>query len=337
MTLFAWPRKRTATSAPQHRLTAARFRPQLESLEDRKVLSTLHTVPSTLTVISAADSGPGTLRAEIAAANAGDIINFAPSLNGQTITLSSGELLINKSLTIAGPGASQLAISGGLTWRGFGGPSPVETTTSSRVFEVTGAGTNVTLSGLTITDGCAFGGIYSGPGPYGGAIANHDGSTLTVSGCTVSNSYAAEGGGIYNNTATLKLVNSTLSGNEAVADNGDGASGEGGGLYSNTGSTVSMTNCILSGNFANGSGGGIWTYSTVMTIIGCTFTGNVVAGQYGYYGEDIYNGEIDSVVNVKHGPDIELTICDSVFINNTPYQFLPIDGVWIDEGGNTFG
>jgi len=40
------------------------------------------------------DSGAGTLRAEIAAAHNGDTLLFAPSLNGQTITLTSGELLI---------------------------------------------------------------------------------------------------------------------------------------------------------------------------------------------------------------------------------------------------
>jgi hypothetical protein len=70
-----------------------RLVPRLEVLEDR-------TVPSTLTVTSAADSGTGSLRAEIAAAQSGDTINFAPSLAGQTITLTSGELAINKSLTI---------------------------------------------------------------------------------------------------------------------------------------------------------------------------------------------------------------------------------------------
>jgi hypothetical protein len=74
-----------------------------------------------------------------------------------------------------------------------------------------------------------------------------------------------------------------------------------------------------------------------MTINGCTFTGNVVAQPTVSYGNDIYNGETDPVVKVKHGPDIELTICDSVFTNNTPYQFIPIQGAWTDEGGNTFG
>src|SRR5262249_25148546 len=85
---------------------------QVETLESRRLLSAL-------TVTTAADSGAASLRAEIAAANSGDTINFASSLKGQTITLTSGELLINKGLTIQGPGAAQLTISGGNSSRVF--------------------------------------------------------------------------------------------------------------------------------------------------------------------------------------------------------------------------
>ena len=58
------------------------FIPRLESLEDRSL-------PSTLTVLNNADSGPGSLRDTIAAAAPGDTIVFDNSLNGQTITLTS--------------------------------------------------------------------------------------------------------------------------------------------------------------------------------------------------------------------------------------------------------
>src|SRR5262249_15496042 len=74
------------------------LRPTLEALEDRWM-------PSTLTVLNNLDSGSGSLRAEIAASKLNDSIVFAPSLNGQTITLTSGEFLITHSLTITGPGA----------------------------------------------------------------------------------------------------------------------------------------------------------------------------------------------------------------------------------------
>src|SRR5437763_5082772 len=72
-----------------------RFRPMLESLEDR-------TVPATLTVTNLLDSGAGSLRGQIAAAASGDTVNFASGLSG-TITLSSGELAIARNLTISGP------------------------------------------------------------------------------------------------------------------------------------------------------------------------------------------------------------------------------------------
>src|SRR5437762_3030951 len=104
MSFFSWLRNRISNRAPrgraQRRAAAPRFRPQLEALEDR-------CLPSTLTVLNNLDSGPGSLRAEIAAAKSKDTIVFAPRLDGQTITLTSGELLINKNLTITGPGAGQ--------------------------------------------------------------------------------------------------------------------------------------------------------------------------------------------------------------------------------------
>src|SRR6476659_5081884 len=139
MFFSSWLRNRLSTRSSDHPSTsrpAARFRPQLESLDDRLV-------PSTLTVTNNLDSGAGSLRAEIAAANPGDTVAFAPGMAGQTIQLTSDELVINKSLTIQGPGAGLLTITGGDTWR---------------VFEVYGsntAGPTVQLSGLTITGGHA--------------------------------------------------------------------------------------------------------------------------------------------------------------------------------------
>ena len=106
------------------------FHPRSELLEGRALLSTL-------TVTNNLDSGKGSLRYEIAHANKNDTIVFAPSLDGQTITLTSGELVITKGLTIQGPGAGQLTISGGNNWR---------------VFDVN-ASSPVVLSGLTISNG----------------------------------------------------------------------------------------------------------------------------------------------------------------------------------------
>lgn len=106
------------------------FVPRFERLEDRTVLSTW-------TVLNNHDAGPGSLRAMIAAAQSGDAIDFARGLKGQTVTLTSGELVISKNLDIEGMGANKLAVSGNH---------------ASRVFEVSG-GVSVTVGGLTISDG----------------------------------------------------------------------------------------------------------------------------------------------------------------------------------------
>jgi hypothetical protein len=203
---------------------------QVQVLENRRLLSAL-------TVTTAADSGAGSLRAEIAAANSGDTIAFAPSLKGQTITLTGGTLVINTGLTIQGPGAGQLTISGG---------------NHSQVFQVAGA-QPVVLTGLTVSNGA------------GGGIAN-SGSDLTVSACTISNCHAHSGGGIAN-SGTLKLSECTIS--------RDLASFTGGGIV-NTG-TLTATNCTLSGDIASGpvtlGGGGIYNTGT-LTVNGSILTGD---------------------------------------------------------------
>ena len=120
------------------RKVGPRGRPAVEALEDR-------CVPSVLTVTSPLDDGSaGTLRAQVAAASPGDTIVFDPSLAGHTVTLTQGAITIDRSLTIQGPGADALAISGN---------------NASRVFDVDGPGVlNVSIIGLKLAGGSAAGG-----------------------------------------------------------------------------------------------------------------------------------------------------------------------------------
>jgi hypothetical protein len=137
-------------------------------------LAALSAEAATITVINTADSGPGSLRQALADANNEDTINFDSSLNGQTITLTSGELVVNRIVSINGPGLNNLA---------------VDANYASRVFHVSG-GASATISGLSITNGSAS-------GLYGGGIYN-DHSTLSVINCALSGNSANDGGGIYN-------------------------------------------------------------------------------------------------------------------------------------------
>ena len=104
----------------------------LERLEERCLLTTL-----TVTTLSDAPTHNGiSLRDAIADASPGDTVEFQAGLSG-TITLTSAPLTINKILTIMGPGASVITVSGNHDYEVFNIPAP----------------SFVTISGLTIANG----------------------------------------------------------------------------------------------------------------------------------------------------------------------------------------
>ncbi|MBK8047729.1 MAG: hypothetical protein IPK16_11720, partial [Anaerolineales bacterium] len=101
-----------------------------------------------LVVKNTADAGPGSLRAALAVVCDGGAITFAPALTASgaaTITLQSNELTIAETLTIEGPGANLLVVSGENRWR---------------VFHVV-RGVTAVISGLAIQDG-SVGSFYGG-------------------------------------------------------------------------------------------------------------------------------------------------------------------------------
>jgi hypothetical protein len=170
-------------------------------------------------------------------------------------------------MTIQGPGAASLTVSGNQV---------------SRVFDITSRSAVVTLSGMTISDGYASdslggGGIYnygtltvtnctlsgntaagSGMmGSSGGAIINL--GTLTVTNSTFSDNtiqgaeFGCAGGGIANGDGTLTVTNSTFFNNTATAS----TSAYGGGIFSNTSGQVVLTNITLANNRVKTAGGGL--------------------------------------------------------------------------------
>src|SRR5206468_2416558 len=149
--------------------------------------------------------------------------NLLFSVFGATITLNQGQLEVRSDLTITGPGATKLSISGNNLTR------VVDVTDSSFVQRF------VSISGLTIASG-------NSPTFNGGGILNRE--RLTLQNCTVRGNRAfGDGGGIWNatteNTATLIVQNSTISSN--FANTGGGIRNDG---------ALSILSSTISGNEA---------------------------------------------------------------------------------------
>ena len=230
-----------------------------------------------LFVSSTQDVGAGSLRATVGAAVAGDTIAFQiptsdpgydPSTGIFTITLTSGEIVMDKDLTIAGPSAANIAVSGNH---------------ASRIFDIT-AGI-VAISDLSLINGKAQGadGILPrepGMPGIGGAVLNQ--GTLTITRCTFKGNTARGGGGSSNlagvgpggdglggaiaNQNSLSLVACTLADNSALGGPGGavevfpcycwytamGGMGSGGAIHNAANSILSLSNCTITSNSATG-------------------------------------------------------------------------------------
>jgi hypothetical protein len=212
------------------------------------VASTVATASALNSVVtSSGDSGAGSLRAAIANGFPGTTISFAAGLP-LPITLSSGPLMLNKSLTI-----DASALASGFTINGNG---------ANRIFQVA-AGSTVTLKSLTLTNGLAS-------GANGGAIDNS--GTLTLAGCTVAGNLASttitgigNGGGIANETGAVLNLNQCT-----VAENS--AAGSGGGIENLAALTINE--CTIASNSCSASGGGIDQSGSSLVMADTILAGN---------------------------------------------------------------
>ncbi len=208
---------------------------------------------ATLTVTSLDDSGAGTLRSTIGQAASGDTINFQAGLSGM-ITLESPLPILNQDLTIQGPGAGVITVSGN---------------DLHRVLFVE-SGAVVVISGLTIANGLTEGGVAATDG-FGGGIFNAGNLTLEVS--VVQGSFAQFGGGGISNDGTLNLRRSTITGNSTDP----GATGGG---VENFGGSLDVFQSTISGNQAD-FGGGIESSDGDVTLLFSTVAENSAAATEG--------------------------------------------------------
>ncbi|MCA9029903.1 MAG: hypothetical protein KDA66_03790, partial [Planctomycetaceae bacterium] len=179
-------------------------------------------LPATLVVSTLTDENDGdfsdgdlSLREAIEIANGragSEPITFRGDITG-TILLGGTQLLISDDVTFTGPGADQLTIDAQGT---------------SRVIQVNG-GSDVRISGLTLTGGQANGGAgidstaplaltavrVTGNNSSGFAGGIRAFGPLTLVDSTIDNNTSAAGGGGIGTADTTLIINSTISGNTA--------------------------------------------------------------------------------------------------------------------------
>ncbi len=196
--------------------------------------------------------GSGSLRALLATAVNGELIDFDSSLNGATISLTNGQLPISGlEVTI-----DASALQNGIALNG---------NNASRILNIS-SGSNVTLKNLTFHHGREANG-------NSGAI-QAQGGQLTMSRCIIRDCFAKfDGGGIHVGSGIVaNFEDCSLTRNESQS--------YGGGLFIIGTTNVTLTNTAITGNRSL-FGGGVFALGGGVNFTNCTVQGNAGAGLYG--------------------------------------------------------
>uniref|UniRef100_UPI0036F37329 choice-of-anchor Q domain-containing protein n=1 Tax=Rhodopirellula bahusiensis TaxID=2014065 RepID=UPI0036F37329 len=192
-----------------------------------------------------ADNGGGGLF------NVGGTLNVTDSTIAENVadgvSGSGGGILNQGTLTVSGGEISDNAAN-----RAGGG---IEAT----------AGSSTTLTDVLMELNVAGPDGSAAPGNGGALHISGDGNADISGGTIRDNSAAREGGGLWNNTGTMTVDGTILTGNVASGDAAD----DGGGAIFNNGGTLTVSNATISGNAADGvlgSGGAIFSTDGAVTI-----------------------------------------------------------------------
>ena len=268
---------------------------------------------ATSAVTNLNDSGAGSLRQAILDAAPGDTITIAVT---GTITLTSGELVINKDLSLVGSSSANNIISGNLA-----------VATLERVINNSA---KLTLNNLTVRSGTAL---------SGGGILNSGDLTITNSVITDNRAHG-EGGGIFN-SGTLHINNTTLSSNLTELFNATDASGAG--IY-NTG-TATISNSTFFNNLVHDNGSALFNAGSA-SVTNTTFSFNQENGIAAVYNDknstlNLNNVTITLSVGSKKSTGLfanggTVTLANSILAGNTTQgnSALPDCSGTITSGGH---
>ena len=302
------------------------------------------TLAANYSVTTTADSGPGSLRQAVAAANANPGADTISIGSIDAITLTSGTLLVTDDLTVRGRSGSQTTLSNAAPIQQVADYDP------GRLFLLRGTVDRqlvVTLQDLALSSGNTHGtvnanGIVTDNGD-GGAVRSEY-VDLTVAGCTFSANHSAnDGGALWQYEGNLTVRDSLFSIN--VSDFHGGAAQITGGrirldrtrFYGNsavfggamatidTGTQLSMQNVVFGNNQAQHTGGAGYLALSSMDMANTTVSANI-SGQP--QGAGLY------LVAPIDAPGTPLNIANSTFSGNgTPANIGASAGAGITLSG----
>ena len=272
-----------------------------------------------------------TLRAAVQEANAlpgDDVINFAPSLANQTITLSSllaSDIDIQSNVVIDATGVNGITVA-----------SNNVLNLTSRIFEVSNS--TVTMNNFRIAGGRLLLATLGG----GGGILSRN-SNLTLNNMKVQDNgvlITGDGGGIYVLGGTFNLNNSLVDNNFlTVSTTGGGgifATGgaavnvnhssitnntallDGGGILNTGGSTLNLVESTVSDNFSLGLGGGVANRAVALVVTRATIKRSLISGNRPFLGiVGTLGGSAVSNVGTDVISDALMTVTDSTITGNS--------------------
>jgi uncharacterized repeat protein (TIGR01451 family) len=170
---------------------------------------------NTVTVVNANDSGPGSLRQAVFDVCPGGLINFSMTYPA-VITLTSGQIEVHKPVTIDGPGATNVAVSGNNASRIFNMSEPVsiDALTLRDGYTADNGGAIQTTSPLTLA---AVAMLSNSADDYSGAVFG--GSTVLISDSLFQENQAANSGAVWSSGPAL-ITNTRFISNSATGDVG---------------------------------------------------------------------------------------------------------------------